>query len=165
MWCNDRGSHSRETRAHVGSHSGEHSATISMISSTTSVGRVGILLLRMGQQEEALQVCRDAIDIRKRLAENNPVAFNPDLARSLDNLGVILSEMGSKKDALQASQDAVNIQRRLIVGQNKAGFFTDLAHYLNNLSLRLSESGLREEALHASKEGVTIGNTYARSGT
>ena len=51
--------------------------------------------------------------IRRRLAEERPDAFLPDLATSLNNQSARLSDLGRREDALAAIEEAVKIRRRL----------------------------------------------------
>jgi tetratricopeptide (TPR) repeat protein len=80
----------------------------------------------MGRREEALQATQEAVDLYRRLAEQHPDAFLPDLAASLNNLGARLSEMGRRAEALQATQEAVDLYRRL-AEQHPDAFLPDLA--------------------------------------
>jgi tetratricopeptide (TPR) repeat protein len=108
-----------------------------------------------GRWEEALQAAQEAVEIRRRLAQDRPDAFLPDLAGSLNNLGNRLSALGRREEALQAAQEAVEIYRRLAQDRPDA-FLPDLAMSLNNLGNRLSDLGRREEALQAAQEAVEI---------
>ena len=72
------------------------------------------------------------MDIRRKLAAQQPDAFLPDLAMSLNNLGAMLSALGRQEEALAAAQEAVNIRRRLAAQQPDA-FLPDLAASLTNL--------------------------------
>ena len=47
-----------------------------------------------GQREEALETAREAVAIRRQLAQASPAAYLPDLAMSLNNLGNRLSDAG-----------------------------------------------------------------------
>ena len=102
-----------------------------------------------------MEAIREAVGIRRGLAEGNPVAFGPDLALSLNNLAIRLSEVGDRGGALEVIREAVGIYRGLAEG-NPAAFTPDLALSLNNLSNRLSEVGDREGALEAIRETVGI---------
>lgn len=87
------------------------------------------MLPQADRREEALTATRQAMDIRRRLADTNPDAFEPDLATSLNNLGLRLEEMGRREEALTAAQDAVDIRRRL-AETSPAAFEPDLAKSL-----------------------------------
>ena len=53
----------------------------------------------------------------RQLAADNPDAYLPDLAASLNNLGNRLAEAGQREEALAPAQEAVTIRRQLAAGQ------------------------------------------------
>ncbi|MCJ7811906.1 tetratricopeptide repeat protein, partial [bacterium] len=67
----------------------------------------------MGDKPGALEAIREAVEIRRRLSESNPVAFEPDLAMSLNNLSNRLSDMGDKPGALEAIREAQQIEKKV----------------------------------------------------
>ncbi|MGH8895507.1 MAG: tetratricopeptide repeat protein, partial [Egibacteraceae bacterium] len=88
-------------------------------------------------------------------AEDNPGAFLPDLAMSLNNQATLLSEVGRRAEALEAITEAVTLYGRL-AEDNPGAFLPDLAMSLNNQATLLSEVGRRAEALEAITEAVTL---------
>ena len=91
----------------------------------------------------------------RALAAANPAAYEPDLARSLNNLSNRLGEVGRRDEGLAAITEAVAVYRRLAAA-NPAAYEPDLAGSLNNLSNRLGEVGRREEGLAAITEAVAV---------
>ncbi|MFJ9690511.1 hypothetical protein ACIRRX_33120, partial [Streptomyces bacillaris] len=64
---------------------------------------------------EALKATEQAVEIRRRLAADNPAAHEPDLATSLSVwASVRLRGQHDLSGALQATSEAVEIYRRLI---------------------------------------------------
>jgi tetratricopeptide (TPR) repeat protein len=118
------------------------------------LGMLGLALSALGLRE-ALKATEEAVGIYRKLSEQNPQAFLPDLATSLNNLGNRLSELGRREEALKATEEAVGIYRKLSE-QNPQAFLPDLASSLNNLGAVLSALGRREEALKATEEAVKI---------
>ncbi len=112
-------------------------------------------LANTGDHAGALEAIKDAVEILRRLAEDNPASFEPDLAQSLNNLSNGLSDTGNTAGALKAIKEAVEIRRRLAV-DNPVRFELDLAQSLNNLSNRLSNAGDNTGALAAIKQGAEI---------
>ena len=49
--------------------------------------------------EEARQHYEEALEIRRQLARQNPDAYMPDVARTLENLGTRIIPTGSRKPA------------------------------------------------------------------
>jgi tetratricopeptide (TPR) repeat protein len=112
-------------------------------------------LANAGLRDQALPPAQEAVTICRRLAGQNPDAYLPDLAMSLNNLGGFLSEVGRRDEALTAAEEAVTICRRL-AGQNPDAHLPHLAMSLNNLGASLSEMECREEALTTAEEASAI---------
>ena len=74
-----------------------------------ALGMTGYALSALGRREEALAATQGAAGLYRELAEQNPPAFLPDLARSLNNLGMMLSALGRREEALAAYEEAVRI--------------------------------------------------------
>ncbi len=72
-----------------------------------ALGMWGLALSALGRREEALRATQEAVGIYRRLAQENPQAFLPDLAMSLNNLGNRLSALGRREEALAACEEAV----------------------------------------------------------
>jgi tetratricopeptide (TPR) repeat protein len=102
-------------------------------------------LSEVGRRDDALGPTREAVDIYRVLADANPAAHLPNLARSLNNLGNRLSEVGRRDDALGPTREAVDIYR-VLADANPAAHLPNLARSLNNLGIMLSEVGRDDEA-------------------
>ena len=98
---------------------------------------------------------REAVRLRRALAEASPQAYTPDLAMSLNNLAAFLSGVGDREGALEAAREAVRL-RRALAEASPAAYTPDLAMSLNNLANCLSEEGDREGALEAAREAVEL---------
>ena len=114
-----------------------------------------VALSALGRREEALAATQEDAELYRRLAAQQPEAFLPNLAASLNNLGAMLSALGRREEALAAAQEAANIHRRLAAQQPDA-FLPDLAMSLNNLGSMLFALGRQEEALAAAQEAANI---------
>ncbi|WP_136313233.1 tetratricopeptide repeat protein [Actinomyces procaprae] len=112
-------------------------------------------LSEVGRRGEALGAAREAVGLRRVLAEQDPAAFTPDLAMSLNNLANMLSEVGRRGEALEAAREAVGLYRGL-AEQNPAAYASGLAGSLSNLANMLSEVGRRGEALEVAREAVGL---------
>ena len=60
-----------------------------------------------GGRQGALGAAQEAVALRRQLAQDNPAAFTPDLAGSLNNYALTLSELGDPQGALGAAQEAM----------------------------------------------------------
>ena len=98
---------------------------------------------------------REAVRLRRALAEVSPAAYTPRLAGSLNNLAAFLSGVGDREGALVAAREAVELYRGL-AEVSPAAYTPRLAASLNNLAIRLSEVGERNEALVAAREAVEL---------
>jgi tetratricopeptide (TPR) repeat protein len=115
-----------------------------------------------GDGAGALAAIREAVDIRRRLAQADPARFEPDLATSLNNLSNRLSDAGDGACAQAVIHEAADIFRRLAQA-NPARFEPDLAMSLNNLSVRLGNAGDGVGALAVIPEAVDIYRRLAQA--
>jgi len=74
---------------------------------------LGTMLSEVGRREEALAVASEAVAIRRRWAEQNPDAYEPNLAAALNNLANRLLEAGRGEEALPTIEEASELYRRL----------------------------------------------------
>ena len=84
---------------------------------------------RMKEAEAAFQ---EALDICRQLAKANPAAYQPDVARTLNNLATLYSTTQRMKEAEAAYQEALDIYRQLAKA-NPAAYQPNVAETLNNL--------------------------------
>ena len=112
-------------------------------------------LSEVGRREEAVPPAQEAVELYRDLAEQNPDAFTPDLAGSLNNLANRLSEVGRREEAVLLAQEAVEFYRAL-AEQHPDAFTADLAMSLINLANGLSEVGRREEAVPVAQEAAEL---------
>ncbi|MCS7352478.1 MAG: tetratricopeptide repeat protein, partial [Anaerolineae bacterium] len=119
------------------------------------LGMHGVALSALGRREEALQATEEAVALYRRLTQQHPQAFLPDLARSLTDLGARLSKVGRFEEAIQATEEAVRLFRQL-TDQHPQAFLPDLARSLVSLGARLSKVSRFEEALQATEEAVRL---------
>lgn len=65
----------------------------------TSLHNLSEQLAVLGRNEEALALTEEAVEIRRRLASDDPEAFLPQLARSLARLRDRLTAFGRSQEA------------------------------------------------------------------
>ncbi|MFC2270001.1 MAG: tetratricopeptide repeat protein, partial [Porphyromonas endodontalis] len=90
----------------------------------------------------------EALQIRRELAQQNPEAYLPKVAASLNNLGVLLHNTNDLKKAQDYQDEALQIRREL-AQQNPRAYLPDVATSLNNLTtlyLRLEKKEDAEKA-------------------
>ena len=125
------------------------------------LNNLGVWQGKLGKRGAALASTREAMELRRKLAQERPDEFLPDLAMSLSNLGNRQGRLGQRQAALVSSHEAVEIYRNL--SQKKPDAFLQyLALSLNNLGAWQSELGQQEEALTSFREAVEIRRELAR---
>ena len=117
-------------------------------------------LAASGRRDEALKTAQEATNLYRTLADHNPAAHTPDLARSLNNLANRLGSNGQQREALKTAQEATNLYRTL-ADHNPAAHTPDLARSLNNLANRLGSNGQQREALKTAQEATNLYRTLA----
>ena len=123
---------------------------------------LSIHLSGVGERKAALVAAREAVRLRRALAEDSPAAYTPDLAGALNTLANRLSGVGDREGALVAAREAVELYR-VLTEDSPAAYTPDLAMSLNNLANRLSEVGDREGALVAAREAVRLRRALAEA--
>jgi tetratricopeptide (TPR) repeat protein len=88
---------------------------------------------------------REALKIRRELAEKSPDAYLPDLAISCNNLAYLLSDTGSSKEAEELYREALKIRREL-AEKSPDAYLPNLATSCNNLAALLHTFGSFKEA-------------------
>ncbi|MFE4752407.1 tetratricopeptide repeat protein [Streptomyces mirabilis] len=88
----------------------------------------------IGRRADALDAVEQAVEIYRRLAADDPAAYESDYAASLSSLGVCFSEAGRHAEALNAEQQAVEIRRRL-AADDPAAYEPDHARSLTDLAM------------------------------
>ncbi|HYO64880.1 MAG TPA: tetratricopeptide repeat protein, partial [Archangium sp.] len=73
-----------------------------------SLNNICHILGILGRYGNALEATREAVEIYRPLAQQNPRAFQPELASNLNNLGAMLSALGHYEEALAALEEAVD---------------------------------------------------------
>ncbi|MFD6313225.1 tetratricopeptide repeat protein, partial [Streptomyces nigra] len=100
---------------------------------------------------------REAVHIRRSLADAHPETHYPTLALSLNNLALYLSHVGRHDEALLAITEAVDLCRALSAA-NPDAFLPSLADSLSNLAAVLRLLGRRAEASEAGREAEGLRN-------
>lgn len=120
-----------------------------------SLGNMSRRLAQSGDEPNALKACREAVEIRRRLAKANPTRFEPDLSMSLIILSDRLSAADDRTGAYDAAREAVEISRR-VVQLISVSYEPDLAHSLECMSRRQIKIDDPEGALISAREALAI---------
>lgn len=81
--------------------------------SATYLTNLSTELSGSGHHAEAVDAIQEAVTTNRRLAVDQPAAYNPDLSASLHMLSSRLLALGRQDDALKAIQEAITIRRKL----------------------------------------------------
>ncbi|MEU8233420.1 tetratricopeptide repeat protein [Actinoplanes sp. NPDC048967] len=114
-----------------------------------------------GRHAEASATVSEALRLRRRLAETDPVAHRPALGDSLARRAAVLREMGRHEEALADAEEAVGVFEHLIEQDRD----THLVGYVAAVAvqgLALSELGRHEEAVAAGEHHVALLRGLAR---
>jgi tetratricopeptide (TPR) repeat protein len=95
--------------------------------------------------KEAEEAYREALSIRRELAQASPEAYLPDVATTLNNLAVLYSDTQRMKEAEEAYREALSIRRELAKA-NPEAYLPDVAMTLNNLANLYSTTQRMKEA-------------------
>ena len=124
------------------------------------------MLSDLGERDAARTAYTEALTIYRRLAQQHPAAFEPDVATTLNNLGNVLSDLGERDAARTAYTETLTIYRRL-AQQHPAAFEPDVATTLNNLgdgAERPGRAGRRAHRVHGSLDHQTAAGATASGG-
>lgn len=115
-----------------------------------------------GDRDGAVHAIREAVDIRRSLAEADPAAYSTGLAMSLNNLSNCLSTTGDHDGALKAIREAVDIRLDL-VDADPGTHNPNLAIALNNLSTCLAHTGDHVGAQQVIHQAIKIRRDLAKA--
>jgi tetratricopeptide (TPR) repeat protein len=107
---------------------------------------------RYTQAEDAYT---EAFTIRRALAQQNPAAFNPDVASTLNNLAILYRNTQRHSQAEATFTEALTI-RRALAQEDPDAYNPDLATTLNNLANLYEDTQRHTQAEDAYKEALTI---------
>ena len=110
--------------------------------------KYAFLLQSLNDFEKARRHYEEVLQALQELAQQNPEAYLPKVAASLNNLGVLLHNTNDLKKAQDYQEEALQIRREL-AQQNPRAYLPDVATSLNNLTtlyLRLEKKEDAEKA-------------------
>src|SRR6516225_7483026 len=96
------------------------------------------------------------------LAKENPTAYQPDVAATLNNLAVLYGDTQRLKEAEAAYQEALDIGRQL-AKDNPAAYRPDVAQTLNNFAILYRQTQRLKEAEAAYQEALDIRRQLAKA--
>jgi tetratricopeptide (TPR) repeat protein len=118
-----------------------------------SLINLGMSLLHLGSEEEALAAAREAYSLIQELWNQRPDIFSPLWLEALEQLAAILSFSGDPSEALRPAREAALACRDLVT-KRSAAFRPHYAFCLLNLSSTFMNTGQLEQALSIAREAV-----------
>jgi tetratricopeptide (TPR) repeat protein len=113
-----------------------------------------------GSKEPARRVYTYALDLYRKLAQDEPDIFRSFLAGTLTNFGLSLGDLRLLDEARHAHAESLEIYRSLSQDQPNV-FLPHLAAASNNLGTALSDLRLHEDSRNAFVEALTTYRTLA----
>jgi tetratricopeptide (TPR) repeat protein len=129
----------------------------------SGLNNLGTRLAEMFKHADAVAPTREALEISRRLAQENPREYVPLLAVSLYNMGVRHSNTGRPVESAETLREAVGRYRQLVTISGPAEYGPQLAMALGTLGEQLGALGHHEEMLATSQEGLDILRPFAES--
>ncbi|MBN1879178.1 serine/threonine protein kinase [bacterium] len=126
---------------------------------------IGLVHLQRNELKDALENCREAIDLRQRTpARYRDVRFHNDMLITYSNMGIILSRMEDPDASAGAFRESYNIARNLDIDHDSREYLRSLATASYNLGSSLTERGRLAEGLVYLKEAADAQKKVAESG-
>ena len=111
--------------------------------------------------KESEEMNKAAIQIRERLAKENPKAYESELARSYNNLVLLYSYTQRFKESEEMNKAAIQIYERL-AKENPKVYESDLARSYNNLAVLYSDTQRFKESEEMNKAAIQIYERLAK---
>ncbi|TFK25246.1 hypothetical protein FA15DRAFT_693982 [Coprinopsis marcescibilis] len=121
-----------------------------------SLERHSHYLQSIEQVKEAIDTWRESLEIRKWLAEDDPVTYEPPYARSLQDLSSFLSDRKQHDEAASLLPEAVSAFRRVMIRSPRPDCKHRLALALREMGLCYALLKSYEKALEAAEEALGI---------
>ncbi|MEX2728943.1 MAG: tetratricopeptide repeat protein, partial [Candidatus Sigynarchaeum springense] len=106
---------------------------------------LGIVDRKREKFADAVPQFEAALDIRKKLAEENPVSYNSQLAEAWNNIGTAMRKVGKHGEALKAFQQALEMRKELVASGTPESHH-DLANTYASMGTLFREQGNLEES-------------------
>ena len=122
-----------------------------------------ITQVRAGHREEAEQTIAQAIDVARRLADEQPHELSR-LAVLLGNQANVRGELGRDEEALASSEEALQLREHLVATTPSRASEQGLAMVLNNHAAVLRRLGRHSQAVVAAARSVDVRRRLAADG-
>ena len=127
----------------------------------TILNNLAVLHNDINQLVAAEKEYKEALDIRRRLAKDNPDAYLPNVATTLNNLAILHSNLNQYPAAEKEYKEALDIRRRL-AENNPDAYLPYVANTLNNLAILHNNLSQYPDAEKEYKEALEIRRKLAK---
>src|SRR3989304_5230104 len=103
-----------------------------------TLNNLGLLQSDKNEFDDALKSYKEALEIRRKLAQSDPESYLPDVAGILNNFGNLQSDKNEFEDALKSYKEALEIYSKL-AQSNPQSYLPDVAATLYNLGILQSD--------------------------
>ena len=117
--------------------------------------KYALLLQSLNDFEKARRHYEEVLQALRELAKQNPEAYKPDVATTLNNLGSLLRATNDLKKAQDYYEEALQIRRELRE-KNPEAYKPDIATTLNNLGNLLNDTNNLKQAKDYYEEALQI---------
>ena len=119
------------------------------------------LLQSLNDFKKAKTLYEKVLQELRELSKQNPEAYKPDVAMTLNNLGVLFSDTNKLKQAQDYYEEALEIRREL-AKQNPEAYKPDVAMTLNNLGILHKNTNDLKQAQAYYEEALEIYRDLAK---
>ncbi|MBR2415240.1 MAG: tetratricopeptide repeat protein [Bacteroidaceae bacterium] len=127
----------------------------------TTLNNLAILYSNTQRLKESEKYFSEVLEIFRRLAMENPAAYEPDVAMTLNNLAILYSDTQRLKESEQYYIEALEIYKR-IAKENPEAYKPNVAMTLNNLALLYKNTQRFKESEQYFSEALEIQRRLAK---
>ena len=124
----------------------------------TLLNNLALLYSNTQRFTESEKMYMEALEIYRRLAKDNPKAYEQDVARTLNNLALLYSDTQRLTESEKIYMEALEIRRRLAKDNPKA-YKPLVAVTLGNMSFNAIFMQQYAEAEQLAREGLAVDST------
>ncbi|MCP4347039.1 MAG: tetratricopeptide repeat protein, partial [Desulfobacterales bacterium] len=121
----------------------------------TTLNNLGVLYRNSNDYPAAAKAYKRSLEIREKLAKDNPDTYLPDVANTLNNMGIFYWSSNDYPAAAKAYKNSMEIKEKL-AEDNPDTYLPNVAMTLNNLGVLYNDSNDYPAATKAYKRSLEI---------
>ena len=127
----------------------------------TTLNNLGVLHDDLNRHKEAEEEYKEALEIFRELAKDNPNAYMGKVADTVENLGILHNNLNCHKEAEEEYKEALKIRREL-AKDNPNAYMGKVADTVENLGVLHDDLNRHKEAEEEYKEALKIRRELAK---